>query len=309
MTAPDASPVRVSTTLQVTAALALGIPAMASAAILIRLAQGAGVPSMVIAAGRLVLSALLLTPLAYRASLAPIRSLRPRTFWLVVASGLILALHFTLWIGALEYVSVIIGVMLINSSPVWVALFEAVLLRAWPKPLVLAGIVLVLASSALMALTAAPGTGLGSNPLLGGALAAVGAVAAAAYLIIGRWVKDDLPLMSYLWLAYGCSAVAGAVVLLIFRLPVTGYLPVGYLWVALLAIIPHLIGHSAMNFALRHFSATYVSVATQLVPIIAALAAIFVFHEVPRLPQIVGAVGVVCGITLATLGQIERRAA
>lgn len=312
--------------------LALGIGAVSLAAIFIRLAQSDGVPSLLIAAFRLTLAALVLTPFTLRRYREQLRRLQPRDLLLALASGFFLALHFATWIASLEYTTVLISVVLVTTSPLWVALLEVLFLHARLGRMVIFGLALAFSGGLLIAvpsgsvgsfptsivqsgsgwdilLAAGSAAGAGSAPLLGGALALLGAVAVAVYLVIGRKLRAGLDLLPYIWLVYGSGALVLLLVLFIVRTPVTGYPEQSYLWLVLLGIFPQLIGHSSFNYALRFLQATYVSVATQLEPIFSAIVAFFVFRETPGTLQLLGSAVILTGVLVATLGQGRRETA
>jgi drug/metabolite transporter (DMT)-like permease len=99
-------------------------------------------------------------------------------------------------------------------------------------------------------------------------------------------------------------------VLLVFVLfsgySITGYSTSGYLWIAVMALLPQLVGHSSFNYALRYVSATYVSIITQIEPIGSAIAAMILFRETPLPMQVVGSITILFGVTLASWGQSQK---
>ena len=81
-----------------------------------------------------------------------------------------------------------------------------------------------------------------------------------------------------------------SLLVVITRTPVKIYQPVTYIFLILLAIIPQLIGHSSLNWALKYLSTTYVSIAQMGEPIGSTILAIFIFQEIPSAIKILGAV-------------------
>lgn len=280
-----------------------GTAAVSASPILIRFAQFEALPTLLIAAGRLVLSALMLTPLALRSHRSELAALSRRDLLLAGASGLLLAFHFITWIASLGFTSILVSTVLVTTSPLWVALFEVIFLRARLQQWVIIGLVIALAGGLLIGLAGGDGVKAGSAPLLGGGLALAGAVAFAIYLVIGRQLRGKLSLTPYIWLVYGFGAVLLLLVILVQRAPLTGYSPNAYLLIVLIAIIPQMIGHSAFNYALRYVSATYVGIASQVEPIGSAFAAYLIFAETPLPLQIVGSITLLAGVVVATLGQ------
>ena len=103
--------------------LFLGILAVSTAAIFIRYAQ-VYAPSLVIATYRLSIAAILLAPVAYFRHRAELRALKRKELLLALFSGFFLALHFATWITSLEYTTVASSVVLVTTTPLWVALLS-----------------------------------------------------------------------------------------------------------------------------------------------------------------------------------------
>lgn len=290
--------------------LLAGIAATSLAAIFIRFAQSEGVPSLVIAAGRLGISALILTPFVLRAHLPDLRRLTISDFVLAGISGSVLALHFATWVSSLEYTSVLISTVFVTTGPLWVALMEVVFLRARFRGLVWIGLIVALVGGMLIGIgdVLFGGTleGSGSNPALGAVLALGGAVAVAAYLVIGRKLRSKMALMPYIWLVYSITAVVLVIFVAFSGQSFTGYSTQSYLWIILLALFPQLVGHTSFNYALRFVPATIVGIITQAEPIASAIAAIILFSEIPTWAQVLGSIGILAGVALASYGQAQK---
>jgi drug/metabolite transporter (DMT)-like permease len=284
--------------------IVVGIGVVSLAAIFIRLAQADGVPSLLIAASRLTIASLVLTPITVYRHWVDIRKLRRREIALALISGFFLAVHFATWIISLEYTNVLISSILVTTSPLWAALLEFVFLRAKLGRIVIFGLVIALAGGVVATLASSSGEqGLGQEPLLGSLLAVTGAVCVAVYFVIGRKLRASLNLLPYIWLVYGCAAIILLTGVLIAQIPITGYPEQSYLWMAAMALLPQLVGHSSFNFALKYFSATFVGIVTQIEPFLSAIIAVWVFQEIPSELQFIGSIIILVGIILAMLGQ------
>lgn len=302
-TVADPSPQR-AVPLSVYIFLVIGLMSIAGSPIMVRLAQGEAVPSLVIAASRLVLAALILTPLVLRQYLHAIRQLTGRDWLLVGASGIFLAIHFASWVTSLEYTSVLLSVVFVTSSPIWVALMEFFFLQARLHRLVIAGLLVALAGGLLIGFAGdSSDASTGTNDLIGGGLSLIGAVAMAAYLTIGRRVRARMPVIPYIWLVYGASGLILLSVVLMLGIPITGYPLIGYGWLIGLAVFPQLLGHSSLNYAVGYLPATLVSMVTQLEPIASAILAYLLFSELPAPLQILGSAIILVGVMLANIGQ------
>lgn len=295
-------PVSTSAPLRAYVILAIGVLAVSSAAILIRLAQDTGVPSIIIAASRLLIASALLTIptlTRYRTHLKQLT----RADWLLIAvSGTFLALHFAGWVSSLEYTSVLISGVLVTTTPIWVGLLEVFLLKLSLSRGFIIGLLIALAGGLFITFGGSGGSAAPrEDPLLGAALSLAGAITVAVYLIIGRKMRPRLPLLPYIWTVYSFAAVLLTVAALVSGLSFTGYSAESYLWLLLLALIPQLIGHSSMNYVLAYLPATYISLSTQLEPIGSAVLALVLFREMPAEVQILGSAIILVGVTLATL--------
>ena len=136
------------------------------------------------------------------------------------------------------------------------------------------------------------------DPLLGNGLALVGAWAAAIYFMLGRRLRARLHVMVYIWLVYSTAAIVLVIAVIVAGLPVGGFPADTYLWMALLGLVPQLVGHSALNFALGYFPAAYVSLVVLGEPIGSGLLAIVFLREWPVGVQLMGAVLVLAGVVV-----------
>lgn len=290
--------------------LALGVTVVSTASILIRYAQAEGVPSLSIAAVRLGLAALVLTPIVCVRAGRELFVLRRRDLALALLSGLALAIHFWSWIASLAYTSVASSTVLVTTNPLWVGLASMLILRERPGRRTMGGIALTLAGGLFIFTSAGSGAGaaLEPDPVRGNLLALLGAVAASAYLLVGRALRPHVGLLVYIWLSYGTAAL-----LLLLTVGLTGNTLAGYSTLAYavmigLALGPQLLGHTAFNWALRHVSATFVAISILGEPIGSALLALLFFGERFAPLQLVGFLLLLGGIYLAARGEAARAA-
>ncbi len=290
--------------------LIAGILAISSAAILIRYAQNEGVPSLIIAASRLCIAALFLTPIILRRYGDYIRSLSRSDLALAATSGVFLAMHFATWVTSLEYTSVLISVVFVTTGPIWVALIEVLFLKARLNRWIILGLLIAIAGGFIIGFgSIAPDTVTSNEDntrnFIGGALSLAGAITVAVYLIIGRRLRATMPVLPYIWLVYGCAGITLVIVTLLSGTQMSADItPTALLLILALAIFPQLIGHSSLNYAVGFFPATIVSMISQLEPIGSAILALIIFQELPLPLQIFGSLVILAGVMLASLGQL-----
>jgi len=282
---------------------------VSSAAILIRFAQREGVPSLSIAALRLALAALILTPFALARGAGEIRALGKRDLAAVCAAGIFLAAHFAAWISSLAYTSVASSVALVTTTPVWISIASWLLFGERPGFRLLLGIGFALGGSALIFLSdsrAAMETG--SDPLLGNVLALAGSLAVCGYLLIGRGLRRHMSLLAYMWLVYSVAALALLLFAFFAGKALYGFSAFAWLLLAALAIGPQLLGHGAVNWGLKYISASFIAVAILGEPIGSALLAWLLLGEGFAALQLCGFALLLAGIYLAAR-QEQRKAA
>jgi drug/metabolite transporter (DMT)-like permease len=300
-------------------AIAGAILAVSTAAIFIKFAQQ-DAPSLVIAAFRLTLASLVLAPIALTRHSTELGRLDRKALGLGLLAGVFLALHFALWISSLEYTSVASSVVLVTTTPLWVALAAPFILKETLKRSAALGMGLALTGGVIVGLSDAChwyDSGPACPPfrefiqgqaLQGNLLALGGAWMAAGYLLIGRHLREKLSLLPYIFVVYGMAALVLACLMLVSGASPFGYQPATYLWLLALALIPQLIGHSTFNWALRYVPASFVSIALLGEPIGSTILAYFLLHEVPGPLKVAGALLILAGIYAASLGQNKESA-
>ena len=293
---------RSTTTVTAGLVLSAGVLVIATASILIRYAQNAQVPSLSIAAIRLGVSALVLSVIvALRYAQWP-QGVTMRHGWLAVLSGVCLAAHFATWITSLQYTSVASSAALVATTPFWVGIVARVWFKEALNRYRIIGMALTIAGSIGIAVSDQTAS-VGTNPLLGNLLAIVGAISGSAYFLLGRGLRSDLPLLHYIWMTYGAAALVLLVAALGF-----GYTTVptaGITWLVLigLALGPQLLGHTSINYAMRHLSALLVTIALLGEPVGSAILAFVLFQEQVAPLQVMGLIGLLLGIGVTAVGE------
>lgn len=298
-----------------TLGLLAGISAASTAAIFIRFAQHEGAPSIVIAAARLTIASLILAPFALTRYRSDLRQLRRREWVLALLSGLFLALHFATWITSLEFTTVASSVVLVSTTPLWVAILAPLVLRERLGTVAVVGLILAMTGGVIVGLSDACAwqagaiscpplrTFFGGRAFLGDFLALAGAWMAAGYMLVGRKLRAKMELIPYIFVVYGMASVVLMIIMLGMGESPLGLPPLAYLWFALLALVPQLFGHSTFNWALKYLPASLVSVTLLGEPVGSTILAYFIFQEQPGWMKIGGAMLILAGIWLAARGE------
>lgn len=287
--------------------LGIGVAIVSTASILIRFAQADGASSAVIAAGRLAIAALLITPYALSRAGPELLRIRQKELFLCAVSGVLLAAHFWTWIVSLEHTSVASSTALVTTNPIWVAVLSAWLLRERPRGAQILGVGLTLFGTVLIFLANSTGSGVATAPLLGNSLALFGAFAASGYLLIGRGLRSKLSLLAYVWLTYTFAAVTLVIAAFAGGETLAGISSSAWMLIAALALGPQLLGHTSFNWALRRLSATVVAVSILGEPIGAALLAWWLLDESFVPFQLAGFVVLMAGIFVVARAELANQ--
>jgi drug/metabolite transporter (DMT)-like permease len=280
--------------------------AVGSAALMARAGLGHGLSALSLATWRLTIASLLLVGLLRFRPRPDSREGTPltrRDRLRLLGAGVCLALHFLTWFASLRYIPIARSTLLVTTTPVWSGLADALLLGRRLPVSFWVGLALACAGAwgvTMVGAGVAPGGFAAGPPLLGDALAVAGAVLMAAYYLLvqsvqhrqgtGRTVAWTYSVAALaLWPA---SLLAGG----------TGLLPSSIMaWAAVigLALVPQLVGHTALNWSLTRFSAGKVATATLLEPVFAGALAWVLLGERITAIQAFGAAILLAGVATA----------
>jgi drug/metabolite transporter (DMT)-like permease len=281
--------------------LAVAIAAVSTGAVLVKLAEA---PALAVATYRTGIAAALFAAVARGRLVREWSALGRAERRYALVAGASLALHFATWMSSLEYTSVASSVVLVNTSPVWVALAaprvtgERITARTW------LGVGVSLAGCALIG---AADLDLSPRALLGDALAIAGAWAAALYWLAGRRVQISMSLAPYVAVCYGTAALVLLGVVLATATPLSGFGGATYGYLVLLALVPQVIGHTSYNLAVRWIGTTVTALATVGESLGASLLAWILLAERPSGWMLAGGTVALTGLAAAVLGVRQRR--
>jgi len=285
--------------------LPAAIIAISTASILIRFAQ-VSLSSLTIATYRLALASLFLLPFALRRTVKSISILCVKELGLLLVSGVFLAMHFFLWIMSLEYTTIVSSVVLVTTTPIWVAIISPFLTGDKPSGKFWVGLGVAMAGIVIIS----SGAGQGEHGILsahnakqmaGNGFALLGAVCAAFYVIIGRIMRKTVANDVYTFSVYFAGALTLLVAMILSPSESLVVKPGDLKWLVLLAAVPQLIGHSLINRFLGTLPAHQVSLFLLGEPVGSAILAMIFLGEMPVLNEALGGVIILTGIGIAVI--------
>ncbi|WP_416839894.1 DMT family transporter [Haloferax sp. DFSO52] len=275
------------------AGLGVAILAVSTSAILVRWSSA---PSLVKAFYRVLFTVGLLAPVAFVRHRDALERISRRDMVAASGAGVALAAHFASWFESLNHTTVAASVTLVQAQPLFVAVGAWAFLDERVSRRTTVGIGIALAGMIVMSLSDLLTASGAPRPLFGNALAVVGAVTAAAYVLTGRSVRRRVALVPYVVVVYSVCALALLVVAVARGDPLSGYPTSEWLLFLGMAIGPGIFGHTVINWALAHLESSVVSVSLLGEPVGSTILALFLLGEIPTLPTILGGAVVLAGI-------------
>lgn len=272
--------------------LFVGVIALGCSAILIRLADA---EPLAIAAYRMGGGALLLLPFTAKNAMYVwgVLSLKEKIIW--AGSGLFLAFHFAFWIESLSHTSVASSVVLATTNPIFAGIGGVVLLGEREGRNFWLGVVLAIGGSAVLAYSDFVGR---DDSFWGNFLALSAAVMASAYMLCGRKLRVKIPVATYVTGCYGFSGILLIGAAFILGQPLGGYSNDTWLLLFAMILVPTLVGHTSINYALGHLHPGKVALAVVGEPLVATALAWWLLQEVPTSSRLFACSIILIGIVL-----------
>jgi drug/metabolite transporter (DMT)-like permease len=278
--------------------LAVALVAISSSSVLIKMCSA---PALTIALYRVGIASIFYASMTRLTGSRLRRQYNLSRLKLALLSGLFLAAHFAAWITSLNYTSVASSVVLVVTSPIWVAVGGVVILKEKPSLLLIFGIGITFVGSVIIS-----GADFALDPrsLFGNLLAVAGAVAAAGYWLIGRKLRAEIDTFPYVTVVYASCAAFTVILILLFDVPVWGFSHKTILFLLAIALLPQVIGHTSLNWALKYFSATAVAIITLGEPVGAAILAWIFLGQNISVPQFAGGLVILAGVALSMHAEV-----
>jgi drug/metabolite transporter (DMT)-like permease len=254
-----------------------------------------------IAFGRVALAALLLTALDVRGIARAVAALSGRQRAAVCGAGLLLAVHFALFLWGLDRTSLPAALSLISLEPLSVVLCAWLLFGVRPSRAEQIGVLFATAGAALVA----RGAGAGEHRLSGDVMVVGAVILYGLYVAVARALRDALPTRSYAAVVYGSAALFLALSLPIAPGALTGVAPPpvhSTLAIVALALIPTILGHTAVQAAARRMSPAIVALVSPGETLGGIAIGALWLGAVPTAIEIAGAAIILLGSTIAILG-------
>lgn len=286
---------RSTTPVRVYWALVVGVASFSFSPILVRMASDA--PGATVALWRTVLAVGFLFPFAIRSARTDWgkHSARAR-LWTIVA-GVLLGIHFIVWIESIYHTSVAGATVLFTTNPLFIAGFGYFVLRERLSRATVIAIAVSVFGAALIGLGDATDMRF-PRAMLGNGLALASSVTFAGYLLLGRLTRQSSEWLAYVFPLYSVVAVTVLVYALARGVPMFGFGWKVYVACGLMALGPQILGHGSLNYAVKFIPVAVLGLLGLTEPVLATLWAWLLFGEVPGRLAIAGMVIILTALVL-----------
>ena len=216
--------------------------------------------------------------------------------------GMLLGVHFILFVSAVKDTTILNATVLVNTAPIFSMIISTFLYRIKPSKLALAGIVLSFVGAGFIAHGDA---GRGETVSLIGDLEAIlAAVAEGFYLNYGREKRSRLPLLPAMLFIYSAAALTvGATTVLTRTTFEISNSPGMLLLIIGLGVLPTAAAHTLYFSSLSKLKSFETASMALLEPLGATLLGIAIFTEIPSPVFAFGAILLLVGIFSVASGK------
>lgn len=258
-------------------------------------------PALSIAFYRLLFTFLLILPfvILHKKTRKELRGLSFSLLLVMGGIGLILAIHFALWITSLELTSVASSVILVTAHPLLVGPISHYFFKERLSVVNTTGIVLSV-SGVIILVYGNYGFASGIDTLEGNILAILGGIAAGLYILGGRKLRKTVSVGSYAFVVYGVGTFCLFIICLIFKAPLINLSLRDFGIIFLMAVVAGIFGHTLYNWSLEHIRASVASVVLLGEPIGSSLLAFVLpwIQQIPSYYTVFGGIVILTGIYL-----------
>jgi len=276
------------------ALLFLGVFACSTAVIMIKLKSE--LSPAYLASYRCLGAALILSPLFLRGLARNPGGFTRRHLLRCLLPGLLLGVHFVTWIIGAEGPPAANSSLIVNMVPLVMPFVLYAIMCERPTRGELAGSALAIAGVIVMT---ASDFNFAPEHFRGDVLCLVSMFFFCVYLVLARRNRDFATVWLYLVPVYtiaGLVCLAGGIA---WGEPLAACPPRDLAIAAGLALVPTVIGHSTLNWSMRHLGAQAVGVANLGQVLFPSTMAYFILKETPRWTTGVAASLIACGIVVA----------
>ena len=255
--------------------LVFGVFCCATSVIFIKLSQ---IQPITLSSFRLLTATVFLMPIFFKEYRVYREKISLKDFLTPVWPAVILSFHFISWIAAARLTSAANASLIVNLVPLVMPLLLYVFLKEKIDKTETIATLIALAGVSLLGFS-----DFSANPefLKGDILSFISMLFLSIYLVLGRKNSDQVSLWLYIVPLYFFAFCFCFVVALIFETPLRCYEARDIIIAIGLGLVPTVIGHTVLNYAMRHLRGQVVSIFSMFQFVFAGVMSYYLFNEVP----------------------------
>mgnify|MGYP001287347573 CR=1 FL=1 len=210
-------------------------------------------------------------------------------------AGILLGIHFALFFGAIKLTTIANSTFLGTLAPLFTFIIEKYMLKRDHTPELLWGLGFAICGAIIII---GNKFDFSSSYTIGNLFAVTCSVFLGMAFIISENVRKEVGTISYSRTLFSTATITLLVIALCTGSTLTGFSSDEFGGLLFLGIIPTLLGHGSMYFALRYVSPTVVAATPMGEPILASIMAWFLFQEAVGTITLIGGSVTLIGLFL-----------
>ena len=252
------------------------------------------VPAVAISFWRMGFGALILWGVSFIKKQVPLKNENLKR---TLIAGILLGIHFALFFGSIKLTSIANATFLGTLAPLFTFFIEKFILKRNHSNALVLGLVLAICGATIII---GNRFDFSSNYTIGNLLA----VACSGFLgmafIISENVRKEVGTISYSRTLFSTASVTLFIIAFLMGTALTGFSSYEFGGLLLLGIIPTILGHGSMYYAIRYVSPTVVASTPMGEPILASIMAWFLFQESVGFATLIGGCITLIGLFILT---------
>mgnify|MGYP001214239674 FL=1 len=250
------------------------------------------VPAVTISFWRMCFGAIILWGISLIKKQPPLKN---KNLHQTLIAGILLGIHFALFFGSIKLTTIANATFLGTLAPIFTFCIEKFILKRSHSYILLMGLVFAICGATIIV---SNNFDFSSNHTIGNLLAVACSIFLGAGFIISENVRKKVDTISFSKTLFSTAAFTLFIIAFIIDSSLIGYSWENYMGLILLGIVPTLLGHGSMYFAIRHVSPTVVAATPMGEPIMASLMAWYLFNESVSIITIIGGTFTLIGLFL-----------
>ncbi len=279
--------------------LIFGVFCCATSVVFIKLAN---IEPITLSSFRLLVATVFLLPLFIKEYRVNKEEVTLKDFITPLVPAVMLSLHFISWIAAARMTPAANASLIVNLVPLVMPLLLYIFLKEKINRVEMVATLLALAGVSLLGIS-----DFNVNPefLKGDILCFISMLFLSLYLVLGRKNTGDLWL--YMVPLYFYAFCLCFIIALIFEVPFRAYEIKDILMAIGLGLVPTVIGHTVLNYSMKHLRGQIVSIFTMFQFVFAGVMGYFLFDEVPTVTFCIVSILLTISAVVATTDVIVKK--